>query len=159
MHIPVYPNQAALSRTSYKRKAFAVCCVLLAAAGCSTAGPMTAVAAPSKVLITDQNGNLVAQVSDSARVQPIAQFINDQRTHKPWRELDPPPIADIVVHLCRNGEMESMFGTQTRLFTSDGHDTPAQPEEVDRLLTLLGQDRTLFTRVPLKQAHSQVSCE
>ena len=120
---------------------------------------MKPVAAPSKVLVTDQNGNQVTQVSDPARVQQIAQFINDQRTHKPWRQVDSPPIADIVVHLCRNGEMESMFGTQTRLFTSDGHHTPAQPEEVDRLLALLGQDRTLFTRVPLQQAHAQVSCE
>jgi len=119
---------------------------------------MKPVADPSKVLVTDQNGNLVTQVSDSARVQQIAQFINDQRTRKPWRERDS-PIADVVLHLCRNGEMESMFGTQTRLFTSDGHDTPAQPDEVDRLLMLIGQDRTLFTRVPLQQAHAQVSCE
>jgi hypothetical protein len=117
------------------------------------------VAAPNRVLVTDQNGNLITQVSDPAGVQQIAQFINDQRTHKQWREHDSPPIADVVLHLCRNGEMESMFGTQTRLFTSDGHDTPAQPDEVDHLLSLLGQDRTLFARVPLKQAHTQVSCE
>jgi len=136
----------------------AICCAFLAAAGCSTAGPMKPVAAPSKILVTDQNGNLVTQLTDSSRVQQIAQFINDQRTNKPWREHDAPPIADIVLHLCRNSEMESMFGTQTRLFTNDGHDTPAQPEEVDRLLALLRQDRTLFTRVPLKQAHAQVSC-
>jgi hypothetical protein len=126
---------------------------------CSTAGPMNPVAVPNKVLVTDQNGNLIAQVTDSAGVQQIAQFVNDQRTHKQWREHDSPPIADIVLHLCRNGEMESMFGTQTRLFTNDGHDTPAQPDEVDRLLALLSQNRALFTRVPLKQAHAQVSCE
>src|SRR5215472_14815905 len=93
-----------------KIAAFASCCAFLAATGCSTAQTMKPVAAPSKILVTDQNGNLVAQLTDSSQVQRIAQFINDQRTNKPWREHDTPPIADIVMHLCRHGEMESMFG-------------------------------------------------
>ncbi|HZU22944.1 MAG TPA: hypothetical protein VE998_08945 [Terriglobales bacterium] len=65
----------------------------------------------------------------------------------------------MVLHLCRGTQVESTFGTQTRLFSSDGHDTPARDDEVETLLAVLGQNRSLFARVPLSQAHAVVSCK
>lgn len=136
--------------------------VIVTAAGmfaaCATAGSLKPIAQPTKILVTDQNGNAIAQISDASRLQQLTSFINRQRTQKQWRIHEPAPISDIVLHLCRAGELESVFGMQTRLFSSDHRDTPAQPEEVDQLLTLLSLDRSLFARVPLKQGHTDVSC-
>ena len=126
---------------------------------CSTARPLPAILPPTRVILTDQNGNTITQITASEQLQQVAGFINQQRTSKPWRTHDPEPIADVVLHLCRGSEPESVFGTQTRLFLNDGHDTPAQPEEVDTLFSLIGQQRSLFTRVPLKQSHEKVSCQ
>ena len=119
---------------------------------------MAPIAQPGKIIVTDQNGNRILELTDAAAVERLTAFLNDQRRHKPWRTHDPEPIADVVYHLCRSARVESTFGTQTRLFIADGHDTPAQPDDVDKLLALAGLDRTLFTRVPLQQSHTTVTC-
>lgn len=133
--------------------------LIVLVSSCYTARPLPAVSLPNKIILTDQNGNTITEIPNAQRLREITDFLNHQRTSKSWRSRDPEPIADVVLHLCRGSELESVFGTQTRLFISDGHDTPALPEEVDELFSLIEQQRSLFARVPLKQSHEKVSCQ